>query len=191
MMEVRVAISSDARIAAPVRGFTLLEVMTVMVVLAILFVLAIPSFSYLRAKAERAKCVNNLHNLYAAGTAYLTDHGSWPQIKSDDLEDPAYPQNWIAAFTPYKISRAGWICDTIQRALGNPPYWESGQARIDYIGTPFDDTPNAPMQWPNHPWFIERGDVHGNGNLILFSNGSVRTLNEAKKDAQVLPPSSF
>jgi type II secretory pathway pseudopilin PulG len=167
-----------------------MELMTVMVLVSILIVLTFPAFSYMRDRAERVKCVNNLHNLYAAGSAYVTDTNSWPQIVITDLEDPAYAQSWIDAFTPYQISRVNWICASIQRALGDPPYEDSAHARVDYIGSPFDNTPRAAMQWPEHPWFIERGNMHGEGNLIIFTNGAVKTLNEAKKDAIVLPPTT-
>ena len=27
------------------------------------------------------------------------------------------------------------------------------------------------------PWFIETGDVHGNGNLIIFTDGSIAETN--------------
>lgn len=165
-----------------------MELMTVIVVIGILFLLIMPSYSFLRGRAERAKCVSNLHSLYAAASAYVTDQGAWPQIPVDDIDDPAYSQAWIDAFTPYKISRVNWICQTIQKVLGDPPYEDAKHARIDYVGTPFDDKPESPRQWPNHPWFLERGNVHGDGNLIIFTNGQIKTLNEAKKDAITLPP---
>ena len=99
-----------------------MELMTSVVVVSILYVMALESFSYIRRKAERSKCESNLRSLYAAASAYVTDHGSWPQIPVDDLDDPAYAKAWIDAFTPYKFGRINWICPTIQTALGNPPW---------------------------------------------------------------------
>ncbi len=168
-----------------------MELMTVMVIISMLLCLTFPAFSYMKGRAERAKCVSNLHSLYAAGAAYLTDHGSWPQISTDDIDAPEYAQSWIEAFAPYKISRLNWICATIQREIGNPPYDDNTHARVDYFASPFDDKPTSPTQWPNHPWFIERGDMHGDGNMIIFTNGSVKTMNEAKKDAIALPPTTI
>jgi hypothetical protein len=40
----------------------------------------------------------------------------------------------------------------------------------------FDDKPASPHQWPRQPWFAEVGDVHGNGNLIVFTDGSISDL---------------
>jgi prepilin-type N-terminal cleavage/methylation domain-containing protein len=171
-------------------GFTLMELMTVMVLMAMLFALSFPAMSFMRGKAERAKCVNNLHALYAAGTAYVTDYNSWPQVDTDELENPAYAQAWIDAFTPYHLTRINWICPTIQNQLGDPAYGDNEHARIDYIPTPFDTTPRSPMRWPHHPWFIERGDMHGDGNLIIFANGQIETMNEVKKNAKELPQTS-
>jgi hypothetical protein len=35
-------------------------------------------------------------------------------------------------------------------------------------------------QWPRQPWFVETGDVHGNGNLVVFTDGSISDLTIAK-----------
>jgi len=164
-----------------------MEVLTTVVVISILALMAFQSFGIIQAKAERSRCESNLRSLYAAASAYVTDQDSWPQIPIDDIEDPAYAQAWIDAYTPYKIGRPNWICPSIQKAMGNPPYEDGGEnTRIDYLPTPFDDSPRAAFQWPTHPWFLERGDVHGNGNLIMFTNGRIRSMMEVKNDPQTV-----
>ena len=55
-------------------------------------------------------------------------------------------------------------------------YSKPENARIDYMPMPFDDKPTTPHQWPRQPWFVEVGDMHGNGNLIIFTDGSVSDL---------------
>jgi hypothetical protein len=62
--------------------------------------------------------------------------------------------------------------DTAQMYAVNRP-------RIDYIPMPFDDKPTTPHQWPRQPWFVEAGDVHGHGNLIIFTDGSIGDLSSA------------
>jgi hypothetical protein len=42
----------------------------------------------------------------------------------------------------------------------------------------FDDKPTTPHQWPRQHWFLERANVHGNGNLIIFTDGSVGESND-------------
>jgi hypothetical protein len=63
--------------------------------------------------------------------------------------------------------------------LGNPDYLKPENTRIDYIPMPFDDKPTTPHQWPRQPWFVEAGDVHGHGNLIIFTDGSIGDLSSA------------
>ena len=77
---------------------------------------------------------------------------------------------------PFGPSEKSWICPTIQNLMQNPDYAKSENVRVDYIATPFDDKPTTPHQWPPQPWFIETGDVHGHGNLIIFTDGSITDL---------------
>jgi hypothetical protein len=60
--------------------------------------------------------------------------------------------------------------------LGNPDLSDPNNVRIDYAATTFDDKPLTPHQWPKQPWFAEGGDVHGHGNLIIFTDGSISDL---------------
>jgi hypothetical protein len=64
----------------------------------------------------------------------------------------------------------------MQDSMQNPDYLKAEDTRIDYIATAFDDKPTSPHEWPRQPWFIETGNVHGNGNLIIFADGSVSDL---------------
>jgi hypothetical protein len=61
--------------------------------------------------------------------------------------------------------------------LGNPNLSNPVNARLDYVATTFDDKPTTPHQWPRQPWFAEVGNMHGNGNLIIFTDGSIGDLN--------------
>lgn len=163
------------------RAFTLMEVLTVVVVMGILSLMVASSYSAIKNKAQRGRCIVNLQTLYAAGASYLQDQGSWPQIPVNDLEDPAFAKAWINAFKPYKLDQVNWVCDAVQKELGNPPLDE--EPRLDYIPTSFDAKPSSPYLYPTHPWFIERADVHGGGNLLIFTNGQIHTLQELRRAA--------
>jgi hypothetical protein len=67
----------------------------------------------------------------------------------------------------------------MQNLMQNPDYSSPETARIDYMPMPFDDKPDTPHKWPRQPWFIETADVHGNGNLIIFTDGTVSDLKTA------------
>lgn len=166
-------------------GFTLLELVIVIAIVAILAILAIPLFSSMRARAQRVQCTVNLKNLGVGANLYVQQNGVWPQIQPTAGGDApeTYANAWIAALEPFSVPRKTWICPTIQAKLENPDYSTPENARVDYFATTFDDKPNSPHEWPRQPWFIETGNVHGNGNLILFTDGSISDLNTVVQSA--------
>ncbi|HEY2614407.1 MAG TPA: prepilin-type N-terminal cleavage/methylation domain-containing protein [Chthoniobacterales bacterium] len=160
-------------------AFTLLELVIVIVIIAILVALSVPVISTLRARAQRSQCTANLRSLHIAADLYLQDKGSWPQIRlsgNDDSAQQDYARQWIDVLRSFGPTEKTWICPTLENLLGNPDYLNPQNIRSDYFAMPFDDKPGTPHQWPRQPWFVEVGDVHGNGNLIVFADGSVRDL---------------
>ena len=107
------------RVLAGLRGFTLMELLTVIVITGILMSMIIPIYTGLRGKAERGACAQNLYSLYAAGSAYVRDQGHWPQIPTKDIGKPAYSAAWVRAFEPYNIGEDNWACPTIKRMFGS------------------------------------------------------------------------
>ena len=160
------------------RGFTIMEILTVMTVIAILAVLSFPVYAQVRAHIERINCTSNLRQLFAGASAYLQDTHHWPQVNPSLLNQPnhAYDEAWIEAYMPYGVSRQCWICPTIERGLGGPDYTQPENYRADYLAMPYDSKQLSPTQWPRQPWFAERGNVHGTGNLLILANGSVTDL---------------
>jgi type II secretory pathway pseudopilin PulG len=148
-------------------------------IVAILAILTLPVVSKLRARAQRAQCTSNLRNLYLGAELYLQQNGSWPQIRMTGDSDGAeqdYANAWIAALKPFGPTQKTWICPTIQELLQNPDISISKNVRVDYLATFFDDKPTTPHRWARQPWFAETADVHGNGNLIVFTDGSISDL---------------
>ena len=162
------------------RGFTILEIATVIVIILIIATLLIPAYSQVRARMDKASCMNNLRQLYVAGGAYLQDHGQWPQVDPALFGKPnnAYYEPWITAFLPYGVGRINWICPTTERNLGGPNYMQQANYRADYMAMPFDTKRITPNLWPTSPWFVEKGNVHGNGNLYIQANGSITELTQ-------------
>jgi hypothetical protein len=132
----------------------------------------------LRGRAQRAQCTANLKALFVATELHIQKNGTWPQIPRADTRSGArdYANAWVQTLEPFGISRKSWICPAIQEILRNPDYSKPENARIDYIAMSFDDKPMTPHRWPRQPWFVETGDVHGNGNLIIFTDGSISDL---------------
>jgi len=166
-------------------GFTLLELLIVFVIIGILVTLSFPLVSGMRARAQRVQCMANLRSLYTAAELFIQQNGSWPQIRvGEEDSEQQYANAWIAALKPFGPTQQTWICPTIQNLLGNPDLTKPENVRLDYVATTFDDKPTTPHQWPRQPWFAEVGDVHGNGNLIIFTDGSISDLNTVAKKAR-------
>ena len=167
-------------VASRLRGFTILEVVTVIVIIAILATMLLPIYSSFTARAEEARCLANLRNLYVAASGYLQADGSWPQIPAKlIIDDPkTYAKSWVAALAPYGIAHSTWICPTLQHTFGTSmdSLEKTENYRIDFIAAPFDDNPASPRNDPNHPWFIEKAGVHPRGNLLILANGTTTSL---------------
>ena len=166
-------------------GFTLMELATVILIISILLVMLLPGFGYMKARADRTKCSQNLRNIYVSMSAYIQDHNGWPQIDPTTLNTPAYPAAWIKALEPYHLGFQNWVCPSVQREMHDPDLTRQRNLRIDYLGTPFGPERHLPFKFPRQPWFIERGDMHGDGQLILFPDGKVQSLREVLRDTQV------
>ena len=171
-------------------GVTLLELLTVIVVIAILATMLLPAIANMTSRMERSKCTMNLRAVYLGAEFYLQDRKEWPQIDpalSGRPDSDEYARRWMAALEPYKVSKESWHCPTVEKAMtaskdtskeANAGTGDKKLERIDYFPTPFDSKELTPHRWSTQPWFIERGAVHGEGNLMIFPDGSIKTLDD-------------
>jgi len=153
----------------------LVELLLVLVLLAILTALVAPVSGTLRARAEGVRCASNLRSLHAALGAYVADHARWPQ-QPVELKQRGAQQWWIDELRPYGMTQEAWKCPTTNRELDEQKAGEESRPFLHYAITPFDAKQFTPYRWPTQPWAIELGDVHGDGNLMLFPDGSIRSL---------------
>ena len=175
--------------AGRIVAFSLFEVLIVLVIIGILSVLLLPAISAFRARAQRVQCMANLRSLYIAANLYVQQNGSWPQIAMGDTDsaEEDYANAWISALAPFGPNQKTWICPTVQNLLGNPDLSDSQNVRVDYGAMSFDDKPTTPYQWPQAPWFAESQNVHGNGNLIIFTDGSISDVYTVTAKASPAP----
>jgi type IV pilus assembly protein PilA len=59
----------------PVKGFTLVEIMIVVVIIGLLAAMAIPAFSKVRASARAKAITNNLRQIGSAAQQYMLEQG--------------------------------------------------------------------------------------------------------------------
>lgn len=153
------------------RGFTLLELLAVLAILAVLATLSFPLYESIRPRFERIVCMNNLKNLRVAFSDYAA--GGWPQVPAGIELGSRQEQEWWLEKTKADLGlpAKSWQCPAIRRMFAREP--EKDRPAIHYLPTPFSAEPNKANQWPDMPWFIEIGDAHGQGNLLVRQNGTV------------------
>lgn len=164
------------------RGFTLLELMTVIVIVGILMVLFVPTFLKQQENARRVVCTARLKGLYVATVGFLgSNEGRWPRIIPTMSDDVKFAQQWYDVVSQHGLGWEDLTCPTMQRRLQSPDVTSAKSHRMDYINTFFDDRPGTAMKWPYMPWFLERQDVHGKGQLVILTNGTVVDIREARR----------
>ncbi len=154
-----------------IRAFTLLELLAVIGILAVLASLSFPLYDTMRPRVERVVCLNNLKNLRIAFADYAI--GGWPQIPEGVELGSMEEQRWWLEKTKRDLglSERSWQCPTIRRMFAKEP--EKDRPLLHYLPTPFSSQPNKANQWPEMPWFIEIGNAHGDGNLLVRQNGDI------------------
>jgi len=158
-------------VASGHHGFSLLEVIAVLLILTILSLLIAPNFGRTLASAQQVVCASNMRSIRVALGAYLEDHGQvWPQ-GSPLAQEPGWAEFWVRTLTPYRISERTWQCPTLRGLMKEQALTEFG---LHYAPTQFDATPNIANRWSTQPWLIEVADAHGQGPLICFPDGSVK-----------------
>lgn len=160
------------------RGVTLLEILVAVAILAILAALVVYGFDKVRNRIEGVRCAGNLRSLHSSFASYLNDNGKWPQEPPELAlaKDDAYEDWWLEAMKPYGATEKVWQCPAIVRQVTAKS--KNGRPKIHYTPTLFDGRPSTPYKWKTQPWFIEIGNMHGDGALLCYPNGTVKTMNE-------------
>jgi type IV pilus assembly protein PilA len=104
-------VSTDRR--RPSRGFTLLELMTVLAIIGILAMLAIPNFVRFQARSKQAEPKLNLKGLYTAERAYESEHGTYTTCLRK------------VGFSPERANRFQYVINTTDRVDDPCPQTET------------------------------------------------------------------
>jgi len=138
------------------RGFTLLEVLIVIVVIAILSMLVIPRAMAARRTAKEAQLRGNLKQLRDAIERFEGTTAAWPPSLTDVMAKNG------AAVSGDMDGQGGWV----DRAAYDGPYMLTGDG-----GLPRDPFTNA------SDWVYDNatGAVHSNCNLAALDGSNYRT----------------
>jgi hypothetical protein len=153
-------------------GFTVVELIAAVGILVILIALSVPTFRGLFAKADQIVCMSHLRSLWIAFAPCASGDASWPQVpKEIKIGSREEQQWWIdTASNSLDVNPKLWICPTVARSFRSKP---ADAPLIDYMPTLFDGRPGTANRWPSMPWFTEVGNLHGEGNLSIRSDGAI------------------
>ena len=154
-----------------VRAFTLLEMLAAVSIVLILVAIVYPVLEKLSPRAEKVVCMSNLRNLHATFAGYAAE--GWPQIPKGIALGSNEEQRWWLEFTKKDLGlqEKTWRCPTITRLFKSSK--ESDRPLIHYLPTPFSAQPGKANKNSQMPWFIEIGNAHGSGNLLVRQTGTV------------------
>jgi type II secretion system protein G len=87
------------------KGFTLVELMVVVVIIGVLVAIIVPIYGNVSANAKERACDANVRTLSGAAAMYHAEHGTWPAdpaalVAADFLqEEPVCPVDEDATYT--------------------------------------------------------------------------------------------
>jgi len=118
-MKIRTKATSD--ISNQTRyGFTLVELLLVLVILGILAAIVIPKFSGRTEQAREQQAVTQISTFKTALDAFEIDTGSYPKALSDLIQSPRDAQNWRGPYLQSDtIPKDPWGNDYIYRFPGS------------------------------------------------------------------------
>jgi type IV pilus assembly protein PilA len=89
------------------RGFTLIELMVVVLIIAILIAIAIPTFLGLRRRAQDRAAQSNLRNALTAGKAFYTDDETYAGFDAGEGEIIEPSLTWVDGDTGANSGQVG------------------------------------------------------------------------------------
>jgi prepilin-type N-terminal cleavage/methylation domain-containing protein/prepilin-type processing-associated H-X9-DG protein len=117
-------------------GFTLVELLVVIAIMGILVALLLTTLSSAKAKAQRAQCVNNLHQLGAVLQIFLQDNHAYPVIiMGTDEGYPATDRTWVAQLEREALNISQPSTNYYQKGVWSCPSAQWSSFTLEHVGS--------------------------------------------------------
>ena len=101
------------------KGFTMIELMTVIIILGLLSGIAILKYLDLRNQARAAEVAGDFRTVMVAAYGYYSDHNDWPPDGAPGVIPPSLVQYLPGSF---QFSKPEWTLDFDNLGMGGPDY---------------------------------------------------------------------
>jgi prepilin-type N-terminal cleavage/methylation domain-containing protein/prepilin-type processing-associated H-X9-DG protein len=123
------------RSKAPLWGFTLIEMLTVMAILAVLAGMLFPVIAKSREQARKTVCMNNLRQIGMALSLYATDHAGLIPITEGYEPFRATHHIWDGTLNPPRYEGLGYLHEKFGYGVKPEMYYcpsANGLCRMDW-----------------------------------------------------------
>jgi len=179
-----------------ISGFTLVELLVVIVIIAMLLTLFVPQIQKVKEKALTTKCMNNLRQIGVSVNLYATDNnGLFPMVESMP-SNKVYTDESTSAKPLYEtLSPYGLTMDTLKcpSDISNPKFNYFAKEGSSYAWRNWVDDEKIDavkiygrrgIRTPRSTWLVIATDydtVHNGHSNRLYADGHVKRADDTRR----------